>query len=637
MGQTVGTDTHNQQHSANYAAKRASLISAVKGNKLLTAAAKAQPEKLAKLAARTPVGHEIEACRIENNIPDTSKGNGAKKLVRLNLMFVCAALGHLEELKIVHNAWHERVCWEDKTTFSVLLVDSMCTWRQWYEGTAFACAVNEGHAEVARFLLEKCRANPRLECDVLGDKLGNKLTALHFCIRRLQPDVIDMILSACDIPARVKLLCETSAGANSPLKMAMCINNLEVIQLLVNEKWGGNKFIEALDAKLPIAVYCGCEEARPDVLQYLCQVFHKGLGRAFVNATQYPRWSATNKELLDILVNHPNFTESLNSETENRRTPLFMAILRNHRELAMKFLTLGANPNAPCSFQLRSYEGIFTPMILAVILDQSELVAEMARLGGVLPSKNSDLWRHYQSSEYDHIHEYLKLLPHQAVGSISVSKYSEIIGSTDALRASMPVMEFEKLPSHTREMVSASVGIDDSITAMAALYQAEIAGVLALLDVQSLGRIQQTSRFWYHVGRSNSCWKKALLNSSATWSQNARIIFSHFLNEIEDCDQIKWKHVSFVWMARNYCTGCGYAYRCCDGTKCAVNRPRVSHTPAIEYPALHTYYQTYDLAWSLVVPQEKKTAVISEFLSLFGGVVETPSGFFDRYAMSDQS
>ncbi|KAH3764380.1 hypothetical protein Pelo_3756 [Pelomyxa schiedti] len=553
MGQTVGTDTHNQQHSANYAAKRASLISVVKGNKLLTAAAKARPGKLAKLAARTPVGHEPGAFECKTKVPDTSTGHGAKKLVRINVMFVCAVLGHLEELKIVHDAWHERPCRRD---FFSRMADSMCTWNQWDEGTAFACAVYEGHVEVARFLLEPFGANPGLWCSVDG----RKVTAMHLCIGKLQPDVIGMILSRFDVPTKATLLFnKTPPQPDSPLEMVMHNNNLEVIQLLVNEKWGGNKFIEALDAKLPIAVYCGCEEARPDVLQYLCQVFHKGLGRAFVNATQYPRWSATNKELLDILVNHPNFSAFLNSETANEKTPLFMAILRNQRELAMKFLTLGANPNASCSFQLRSYEGIFTPMILAVILDQSELVAEMVRLGGVLPNKECDLWKHYQSSEYDHIHGYWKLFPNQAVGSISVSKYSEIIGSTDALRASMPVMEFEKVPPSgaidTRQMVSASIEIDDSITAMAALYQAETAGVLALLDVQALGRIQRTSRFWYHAGRSSSCWKQALLNSSVTWSKNARSVLSHFLNEIGgDCDQTKWKHVSFVWMSRNFCT-----------------------------------------------------------------------------------
>ncbi|KAH3705763.1 hypothetical protein Pelo_19689 [Pelomyxa schiedti] len=49
------------------------------------------------------------------------------------------------------------------------------------------------------------------------------------------------------------------------------------------------------------------------------------------------------------------------------------------------------------------------------------------------------------------------------------------------LRASMPVMKFEKLTpngvSETPQMVSAFVGIDDATTANAALYKAETAGV----------------------------------------------------------------------------------------------------------------------------------------------------------------
>ncbi|KAH3764333.1 hypothetical protein Pelo_3800 [Pelomyxa schiedti] len=621
--QTASTDTHKQR-SADYLAKQSSLISVVKSNELLTAAAKAQAEKLAKLAALTPVGHEIDASRIETQV---SAARGAEYFVRLNVLFVCAVLGHLEELNIVFNAWHERPFWGDKT-FSSLFVDSKCSWnqwdqgtactwsQQWDEGTAFACAVNEGHVEVARFLLEKFRANPRLTCMVDG----NKVTALYLCVRRLQPDVIDMILSACDIPARVTLLYgEIPPQPDSPLELAIRSNNLETIQLLVNEKWGGSELIEALDNQTPIAMYCCFKEARPEVLQYLCQVFHKGLGNAFVYATMYPQWSATNKELLDIIVKHPNFPEGINSKTGNERTPLFMAIMRNHRDLALKFLSLGANPNTPCKCQLHHYEGIFTPTILGVILDQSELVTEMAKQGGVLPSQDYELWRYYGSSEYDHIQGYLKLFPNRAVSSISVSKYSEIIGPTDILRASMPVMDFENLPPNrtpkTPHMVSASVEIDGTITAMAALYQAETAGVLAHLDIPSLGRIQQTSRFWYHAGRSNSCWKQALLNSSGAWPHTARMVFSDLLNKMGADDQTKyeWKHVCFVWMSRNFCTGCGQVYRRCEGTKCPKGRLEL-HSPAVEYSVLENYNNAYIRSWKAVAPSHE--AIVAECIAL---------------------
>ncbi|KAH3763435.1 hypothetical protein Pelo_4769 [Pelomyxa schiedti] len=583
MGQAVGTPQSQRSH---YQDNQDSIIPFVKDNELLVAATKAQAIKLSWLVSRTPVGHEEDACWV-HWLPRVS----------INVLFVCASLGHLEELMIVYNAWHERPWWEDR------LAHSECQWAQWERGTPLACAVNEGHVQVARFLMEKCGQRPDSWCTLDG----KKVTALHLCVQKQLLELIDPILqSVGDLKRRVDLLGMSDGTVTSPLGVAMRSNNMELMRLLVNEKWGGTQFIEALDdQQQPIAVYCGCEEARPDVLQFLCHLFHKGLGRAFVNATQYPRWSATNRELLDILVNHPNFPDCIKSESTPERapTPLFVAILRNHQDLALKFLSLGANPNAPCTHQLGNYRDEFTPMILAVILNRSELVTEMVKLGGVLPSEECDIWKHHKGSEYDHIHGYLELFRHRTGvnPSLSVVDYSTVASSTDMLRASMPVMKFEKLTpngvSETPQMVSAFVGIDDAITANAALYKAETAGVLTFLDIQSLGRIQRTSRFWYHVGRSNSCWMQALLNSSVTWQDATKMVLRHFLSLMEiESDQTKWKHVSFVWMSRNYCTGCGHAYRCCDGTQCTENRPRLMHHSAIEYSVLNNYCKAYETA-----------------------------------------
>ncbi|KAH3756362.1 hypothetical protein Pelo_11857 [Pelomyxa schiedti] len=542
MGQAAGTAACSErsnartvnQPSERYLECQSSLLAAVKGNKILTAAAMAQTSKLAKLAAATPRGREPAAAGPVEvpaggaapppppSRPRTGSAASGKKLraaTRLSLAFVCAVLGHAEELRAVHDAWKER----GFESYS-WMVDSACTWNEWEEGTPLACAVHEGHVEVVRLLLETFRANPLLRCQCM--LYGPKCTALHICISKHQPEVADMILSACDETALAALMCGRDYP-KLPLDMALKEkDNMDLIEVLANPKWG-TELMDMLDSKFPIAVYCELEGARPNVLR-----------------------------------------------RESADTPFYGNVEKKPR----------------------ASHAVFIPW---------ELVAEMAKHGGLLPNKTNKLWGEFKGPEYVHIHVYLELYPSQIVSLMAVSKYSEISDSVDMLRASMPAMEF-KTPSPNRfteppPMVSAAIEIDDSITSMLVQYQAETARVLGFLDIQSLGRIQQTSRFWYHVGRSNSSWKQVLLNNSTTWSENARSIFKHYMSELNDNDEeIKWKHVCFVWVSRNICKWCGKIFRNCDGIKCTDTHAQCAqHRGAVEHLNLEIYYRAYSRACML--------------------------------------
>ncbi|KAH3764390.1 hypothetical protein Pelo_3766 [Pelomyxa schiedti] len=182
MGQAVGTRTGK----SNYQNNQDSIIPFVKDNELLAAAAKAQAIKLSWLVSRTPVGHEEDAC--------WARSSGFS----LNVLFVCASLGHLEELMTVYNAWHETRWWEDR------LAPSECKWNQWDPGTPLACAVNEGHVQVARFLMEKCGQRPESWCTLDG----KKVTALHLCVQKQLLELIDPILQSVDILAELQRLNE---------------------------------------------------------------------------------------------------------------------------------------------------------------------------------------------------------------------------------------------------------------------------------------------------------------------------------------------------------------------------------------------------------------------------------------------
>ncbi|KAH3743141.1 hypothetical protein Pelo_15449 [Pelomyxa schiedti] len=84
---------------------------------MLAAAAKAQAAKLARLAAAVPAGREAEAAwcdaavRDDNDPRWTSETSAFVRrfasrqfAVRISLPFVCAALGHVDELEAVLDA-----------------------------------------------------------------------------------------------------------------------------------------------------------------------------------------------------------------------------------------------------------------------------------------------------------------------------------------------------------------------------------------------------------------------------------------------------------------------------------------------------------------------------------------------------
>ncbi|KAH3705881.1 hypothetical protein Pelo_19571 [Pelomyxa schiedti] len=102
--------------------------------------------------------------------------------------------------------------------------------------------------------------------------------------------------------------------------------------------------------------------------------------------------------------------------------------------------------------------------------------------------------------------------------------------------------------------------VDMSLTQLMIKFNTEITGVMEILDIQSLGRVQQTSRFWYQCGRTNDLWRRALFNSSREWNQTARQKVDKCLASLPEATT-KWKHVCFFWTSKNMCTKCRKVYR----------------------------------------------------------------------------
>ncbi|KAH3743142.1 hypothetical protein Pelo_15450 [Pelomyxa schiedti] len=620
MGQTVGTNSHpsHESHDAHYLATQASILAVVrKRNKLLTAAAKAQTARLAKLAAATAPGREADAAwctttirdendpRIPSDVSKFVRHMVSRKLpVRISLPFVCAALGHLDELVCVLDAWAARPGAESRAAVQAL-VDGPCTFDFWAGATPLAVAARERHRAVARCLAEKYRADPRPRFE-FGNAVTEVSTALNMSLYRGQPEVTEAILAACgaDDAARISLLRGEGCGLR-PLNIALhhqdSPDEIEQVRVLTDSaKWGAAA-MAALDKDWPIAEYCKQEEARPEILRHLCSVFSGGLGLALLNATSTRFRHFERAEAQQILVDHPAFLPWVNEESYpgKNKTPLLLATIIKNQPVALKLLSLGANPNAPCEYDMGNYDSqAKTPMILAVIFNQKELVDAMAKRGGLLPSKSDFFWKRFPDKEYPHIAGYLDLYQSQTVKVLSVEKYSAL-ESIDKLRGSMPVMDFSGVPPSDPEsgMVSAAkIEMDDTITSLLAQYQAETAEVLGYLDIQSLGRIQQTSRFWYHVGRSNSSWQHAFMNSSAAWPHSTRVLLRRYLHILKAEEEVKWKHVCFFWASRNLCQHCVKPFRVCDGTDCTDRMGYEGHRPVLVPPSLHRYHSILDEA-----------------------------------------
>ncbi|KAH3762018.1 hypothetical protein Pelo_6128 [Pelomyxa schiedti] len=358
-----------------------------------------------------------------------------------------------------------------------------------------------------------------------------------------------------------------------------------------------------MDKDRPILEYCDMDTARPDVLRYLCSVFSGGLGLAFYKATFKDYKYMTNIEAQDIILDQPGFVACVNevSYNTNKTTPLFLATLRKNMGAVLKLLSLGANPNTSCEYQIRDYEpygNAKTPMILAVLLNQKEMVEAMAKHGGLLPVKGEYFWTRFPADKYPHIAGYLDLYESVAVVRVSVKDYSAL-DSIDKLRGSMPETDFPETSPNVPEsetVLDANIDIDDTILSLLVQYKAESAEVLGYLDIQSLGRIQQTSRFWYHVGRSNSCWKRAFMNSSVHWSPSTVELSNKYLRYLEADKEVKWKHVCFFWASRNLCAKCGKRFRIRERTDCTEPMGDKDHKVGFLPHSLVKYNSIYEKA-----------------------------------------
>ncbi|KAH3723405.1 hypothetical protein Pelo_17893 [Pelomyxa schiedti] len=216
-----------------------------------------------------------------------------------------------------------------------------------------------------------------------------------------------------------------------------------------------------------------------------------------------------------------------------------------------------------------------TPLTMAVALNRKKVVAEMVKRGGILPPGFSEFWS--KSDPNFTVESFLEGTWDKHVRARTA--YERILPPlqrVSELRSSMAIADTTPLP-HT------CIPIDSSLTSLMVRYQSEITGVLELLDIRSLGRIQQTSRFWYHVGRTNSLWKNALVNTSTTWSPQVRQTLAAallVLCEARDTPPTKWKRVCFFWVSQKLCALCQYPYREYQGQQCLISATG-NHVPPV--------------------------------------------------------
>ncbi|KAH3766561.1 hypothetical protein Pelo_1570, partial [Pelomyxa schiedti] len=470
----------------------------------------------------------------------------------INVVHMCAALGHLEEMDMVLDYWSAIMVSQymsavaaggggggalsassqgssDPVEAAKGLVNSIT--RNTLEFTPLMYAIYEGHYGVVECLMNKWRADPALLC---GNELFKRFTALHLCAKFNRPECAEVVLAASTEYTRLVMIKTDykKAKTGTPLEVALGSGNLRVARVFTDTKWG-TQLMRAMEKRDPIRKYW-TRTRNLKTLPFLCQTFTRGLEDAFVH--EHSRY-------WPIIMQNPGFTRVINyvSLRVPRLTPLFAATMQGEEETAIKLLSMGADPNISCK-------------VPTVVRNSKNLVCAMRKQSGVLPADFIQLW-----SEPDFIFDIEAFLD---------GSWENHSGMRQEYKAALPHTRVHRKMYISKFLLDSDltqgIQIDTNITSLMIRYQAAITGVLELVNIQALGRLQQTSQFWYHAASINSLWKFALMNTSRTWPEFARNKLSLCIDLLDKHSSTQWKHVGFFWLARNRCHYCRVRYRHCD-------------------------------------------------------------------------
>ncbi|KAH3767132.1 hypothetical protein Pelo_1008 [Pelomyxa schiedti] len=573
--------------------------------KLFGAAVEGGPRgahRASKLAAATPVGQECST--------SWSRWNNTHK-TSLSVLHVCALLGHVDVMGAILGAWAQRAPPASSSPslpqspplrpLDGLVTDprrdgeepggemenagegtqrARAERVQWLvDGTgsgnctALVYAVQEGNIGAAECLLREWVADPSVLCDpnsgnpfvILPKVPGtDRLSVLHLAAFHNNYEMAELILSCSHGRKLDTLMNSPGDGKLRALDVAIYCGHIEVVRLILDPRWGTKP------KKSPL-LFCSRISDRAEILSILCQHYTKGLCDAFISCLSNPSY-------WKVLMAHPNLSQCINIHSKDGATPLFAATVREYPDIALKLLDLGADPNISCRgltpYWCTFEENLRTPIVMAVGTNQQSLVREMARHGGILQEEFCHLWG--------------KGDPLFSLASYLDGSWAEHIRAQTAYESELPPAP----GPHTQLLLSlslseavptATIENDPSIMSLLIHFTPEMTGVLEFLDIKSLGRIQQTSRFWYHFGRTNSLWKSALLNTSRSWDTEQQ---SHVQWQVLHLDtNIKWKHACFYWMAKNLCKGCNLMYRNYHPGTCGTD-PQGQHKPTVFMPEL---------------------------------------------------
>ncbi|KAH3760780.1 hypothetical protein Pelo_7388 [Pelomyxa schiedti] len=547
--------------------------------RLMRACVKGDVAKVRAAAESVPVGQERQVSAKERYD---------------NVIHVCAHLGHLAEMNVILNTWASRPPYNTMATkadaMKWLVDEASCGY------TPLIIAVRNGHTDIVECLLTEWHADT-MHC-YKGRGAGHffNFNVLHLCAQDNQYKCADLILSSCDTSMKISLLQGLDGGSNcytdvmtgppkcgkTPLETAIIGSRLDTIMAIANPKWE-QLVLSAMEERKPLKLAVTSASGEP-ILEYLCSVFSEGLVELLVTAPDRYR---------TILLEHPKLSGVVNQQVPfpgGTLTLLYFAVSKKSLDMVIKLLGLGADPNVFCTLSMEWYCEQFgtmiprvfprgsRPMTLAVVTDQRDMVREMARCGGILTPEFCRDWSN--NDPVFSLASYLDGSWEEHLKSLSVYKASLPVSPCSELCASMPLWSDYLVPA-------AEFIVSESITSMMIQYKAEITGVLELLDIKSLGRIQQTSKFWYQMGRSNSLWKRALLNSGMKWEKKIQDQFI-LSTRLLDSDSTKWKNAAFFWVARNICSACRQTYRRCDSSYCRNTHNR-KHVPKHVYKELDQF------------------------------------------------
>ncbi|KAH3732195.1 hypothetical protein Pelo_16973 [Pelomyxa schiedti] len=526
--------------------------------RLMRACVKGDVAKIRAAAESVPVGQERQVAARESS-----------HLRNQNVIHVCTHLGHMEGMNAILNTWASRTPYNTMATKAdsmKWLVDEVSS----DNFTPLIIAVRNGHTDIVECLLTEWHADT-MYCDKARGVDFFNFNVLHFCAQNNQYKCADLILSSCDTSMRLSLLqClgnRHGEYGKTPLEIAILNSDgwhfhrsqLKTVMAIANPKWE-QPVLSAMEKRKPLKFAASSSHAE-QILEYLCSVFSEGLGKALIIARSHHR---------RILLKHPKIPGVINQQVkfhDGTLTPLYFSVVKGSLKMVIQLLTVGADPNVVCNHnvgwtlihQLHYDDRGDRPMTLAVATNQKDMVREMARCGGILTPEFCRDWSN--NDPVFSLESYLDGSWEAHLKSLAVYQASLPKTPRSELCASMPLSD-SLVPEAAEFIVNAS------ITSMMIQYTAEITGVLELLDIKSLGRIQQTSKFWYQMGRSNSLWKSALLNTSMKWGRKFRdqLILS---TRLLDDGSTKWKHAAFFWVAQNVCLKCNQTYRRCDTTYCA--------------------------------------------------------------------